>query len=130
MTDLELFLTMPDVTDVTDTVTIKLNDKELDFVVKPITTEQFTEYQKRAQRKVGNTIMVEQGKISQCILENHIVSPDFSDAKFLEKAHCTSAYDFLTKKIPAGMLQDIVDKVLGMSGFTNDINVDIDLAKN
>ena len=42
MTDLELFLTMPDVTDVTDTVTIKLNDKELDFVVKPITTEQFT----------------------------------------------------------------------------------------
>lgn len=130
MTELELFLSMPDVSEVTDTVDLKLGENTVTFTVKPITSEQFKEYQRRAQRKSGNTIMVDQGKISQCILENHIVDPDFSDAKFLAKAQCPTAYDFLVRKIPAGLLQDIVDKVLNISGFNQDINIDIDNAKN
>lgn len=130
MSTLDDFLNLPDLSDMTSTIAIEANGKKFDFVVRPISDDDYKEYQRRSQRKQGNTITVDQNKLRTCILENHIVEPNFGDPKFLEKTNCTTSYEFLQKKFPAGVLQDIVGQVLKISGFMDDINVEIEEAKN
>lgn len=130
MSVLDDFLELPDVSGITSDITVTVGGKQLVFTVRPISDEDYKEYQKRSQKKQGNSIVVDQHKLRMCILENHIVEPNFNDVKFLEKVKCATSYQFLEKKFPAGILQDIVGKVLEISGFMGDINVEVDEAKN
>lgn len=131
MSVLQDFLELPDISGMTDTITVKVGGKELELTVRPISDEDYKEYQRRSSKTVkGNSVVLDQTKLRMCILENHIVEPNFNDASFLEKVGCATGYQFLEKKFPAGILQDIVAKVLEISGFMNDINVEIEEAKN
>lgn len=130
MSVLDDFLSLPDVSGMTSVITVEMGGKKLNLTVRPISDDDYKDYQRRSQKKQGNSIIIDQSKLRMCILENHIIEPNFSDAAFLEKAGCATAYQFLEKKFPAGVLQDIVGKVLEISGFMNDINVEIEEAKN
>ena len=130
MNAIEEFLELPDLTEMKETITINYNGKPLEFVVRPINDTEFKDYQKRSQKRQGNRIVIDDTKIRACILENNIVEPDFNNAEFLRKAGCVTGIEFLERKFPSGVLQDIVAKVLEISGFDNDINVEIEEAKN
>lgn len=130
MSTLNEFLELPDISGITSEIAVEVGGKKLNLVVRPISDEDFKEYQRRSQKKQGNNITIDQQKLRQCILESHIVEPNFADAEFLKKVNCVTSYQFLERKFPAGVLQDIVSKVLEISGFMSDINVEIDEAKN
>ena len=131
MSTLDDFLDLPDINGMTAEISVEVSGKTLTLRVRPISENDYKDYQHRSSRTVkGGAVVLDQTKLRMCILENHIVEPNFADAAFLSKAGCMTAYEFLERKFPAGVLQDIVGKVLEISGFMNDINEEVEEAKN
>jgi len=132
MSKLQDFLALPDVTDITEEIYI--NERLGTFTVKPLTEKQWTNYRNRCKGKINKQGMdFDSGKFNLLIIAGQIVEPNFSDGDFLTKAGCSTASEFITKKFLAGEIADIAEKITKVSGFdpeTNDINEDIEEAKN
>lgn len=130
MSKLDDFLNLTDVSEIRETIVEKIDGKELEFVIKPMSKEQHSEFQKRCNSisKKG-TISFDAKKYSDLVLENCIVEPNFSDESFLKKAKCVCAPEFINKKFPAGIVSDIVEKITELSGFES-LQAEIEEAKN
>lgn len=129
MSALDEFLNLTDVSDIKETIKINVNGKELELVVRPITEEEHTEFQRRSNNISKNKVTFDSGKYNNLILESCIVEPNFRNEEFLKKAKCTSASEFINKKFPAGVVSDITQKIQGLSGFES-YDVEIENAKN
>ena len=129
MSKLDDFLDMADVSEIRETIKETVNGKEFEFIIRPLTQEEHSEFQKRANTIKGKNITFDLGKYNKLVLDACIVEPDFADEKFLNKVKCNSASEFLNKKFPAGVLTDIAEKIQTLSGFET-LEADIENAKN
>ena len=129
MSKLDDFLDMADVSEIRETIKETVNGKEFEFTIRPLTQEEHSEFQKRANTIKGKNITFDLGKYNKLVLDACIVEPDFADEKFLNKVKCNSASEFLNKKFPAGVLTDIAEKIQTLSGFET-LEADIENAKN
>lgn len=127
MTDLNEFLSLQDVNDITHDVEIKRLGK---FTVRPMNHEQFSAYQKRARDKGTKGYEFDSGKLNMLIVTGQMVSPDFSNAEFLAKAACATASDFIKKKFKAGEIAELASKITDISGFDVDFDEKVTEAKN
>lgn len=128
MSKLDEFLNLPDVSTIRETVVERIDGRDFEFVVRPLSQEEHSEFQKRST-STGKKINFDVGKYNRLVLESCIVEPNFKDENFLKKVKCQSAYDFMNTKFPAGVLADIASKIQSISGFDS-IDMDIDTAKN
>ena len=124
-TTLDEFLALPDVEN--EEYTVKI-DRLGELVVKPMTYDQFTNYQNRARLK--SKLNIDTGKLNLLILAGQIVSPNFSNAEFLAKANCQTAQDFIKKKFKAGEITEIASQIIKYSGFDVDFEDKVEEAKN
>lgn len=129
MSKLDDFLGLNDVSDVRETIKETINGKELEMVIRPLTNDEHTEYQKRCQVISKKSVSFDTGKYNNLILTSCIVEPNFNSEEFLSKAKCQTAYEFITKKFPAGVIADISQKIQKLSGFET-FDLDIEEAKN
>lgn len=127
MTTLEEFLALPDVANETETVTLK---RLGDFKVKPMTHDQFSQYQMRAKVRNAKGLEFDTGKLNLLIVAGQTIDPDFSNADFLGKAGCNTASEFIKKKFRAGEIADLAGKITEISGFDVDFNEKVEEAKN
>ena len=129
MSKLDEFLGLTDVSEVRKTIKVKVGDKEFDFIIRPITEDEHTEFQRRSNSINKNKVTFDSGKYNNLVLEACIVEPNFSNEDFLKKVKCISAIEFLNKKFPAGTLQDIAGEIQKLSGFES-YEMEIENAKN
>lgn len=129
MSRLEDFLGLTDVSEIRETISITVSGKKFELVIRPITEEEHSEFQRRSNVMKKNKITFDSSKYNSLILENCIVEPDFNNAEFLDKVGCTSSTEFLNKKFPAGVLTDIAIAVQKLSGFES-YDLEIENAKN
>lgn len=131
MSSLDDFLALDDVKDVKQTVQEKINGKKFDFVIRPLTAEEHKEFQKRSYSiaNKGSKVSFDVAKYKMLEVLNCVLEPDFSNADFLTKAGCTSAEEFYQKKIPAGVIADLSEKIEALSGFDS-YEMEVDEAKN
>lgn len=129
MSKLDDFLGLTDISEVRKTIKVNVDGKELELVIRPITEEEHSEFQRRSNIFSKNKITFDTGKYNNLILETCIVEPNFSDEGFLKKAKCISGIEFLNKKFPAGTLQDIAQQIQELSGFES-YDLEIENAKN
>lgn len=130
MSKLEDFLGLDDISEVKKTIKVKaINGAELEMVVRPLTNEEHSLFQKRSQIINKKSISFDSAKYSQLVLSECIIEPNFKDENFLKKAKCNSDIDFLTRKFPAGTLLDISGEIQKLSGFES-IDLEIEEAKN
>lgn len=129
MSKLDDFLNLNDVCEIRETVKINLGGKDFDFIIRPITEEEHTEFQRRSNVISKNKVSFDSGKYSNLVLESCIVEPNFRDTEFLKKAGCVSATEFINKKFPAGVISDIAQKIQKLSGFES-YDLEIENAKN
>lgn len=129
MSKLEDFLGLVDVSEIRKTITVDLNGKKFDLVIRPLTDQEHQNIQKRCQNLVKNKMVFDSGKYNECLLEACIVEPNFSDAEFLAKVKCLTSTDFLKKKFPAGVLMDIGLQIQNLSGFDT-MEIEVENAKN
>ena len=129
MSELEEFLALPDVSDIQETIYV--NERLGSFVVKPMTSAQFDEYSKRCRSKVNKKgVDFDGGKFNLLIVAGQVVKPDFNNAELLKKAGCATASELIQKKLLAGEIALLSEKISEISGFSTDINESIQEAKN
>lgn len=129
MSKLDDFLNLANVQDLKKTIKVTLDGKKFDIVIRPITEEEHTEFQRRSNVITKNKVAFDNGKYTSLVLESCIVEPNFKDAEFLKKAGCVSATEFINKKFPAGVVSDIAQKIQELSGFES-YEMEIENAKN
>ncbi len=129
MSKLDDFLGLTDISEVRKTIKVVVDGKELELVIRPITEDEHTEFQRRSNNFSKNKVTFDSGKYQNLVIESCIVEPNFSDADFLKKAKCISAIEFLNKKFPAGILTDIANEIQKLSGFES-FEMEIENAKN
>ena len=129
MSKLDEFLNLSDVCEIKKTITVNLGGKDFELVIRPITEEEHTEFQRRSNVISKNKVTFDSGKYSSLVLEACIIEPNFKDAEFLKKAKCVSATEFINKKFPAGVVADISQKIQEISGFES-YDLEIENAKN
>lgn len=129
MNDLEKFLQLPDVSDIVEEVYV--SERLGKFKVRAMTAEEHGSYQKRAQGKVAKGgIDFDSGKFNLLVVAGQTVYPDFSNAELLQKAKCATATEFIKRKLKAGEIAELSEKICEISGFETDINNEVEEAKN
>lgn len=129
MSKLDDFLGLDDVSEIRKTITVKAGGRELEIVIRPLTEDEHTEFQRRSNNITKNRITFDSGKYNDLLLSACIVEPNFGDENFLKKAHCISGTEFLKKKFTAGQLTDIATEIQKLSGFET-FDMEIENAKN
>lgn len=129
MNDLEQFLSLPDVENIVEEVFV--SERLGKFKVKAMTLDEHRDYQNRCKGKVKKGgIDFDSAKFNLLIAAGQTIYPDFSNAEFLKKVGCTTATEFLKKKLKAGEIAELASQIITISGFDDDINEDIEEAKN
>lgn len=129
MNDLEKFLTLPDVSEIEEEVSVS---KRLGkFKVKAMTSDEFGEYQKRSRGKVNKKgVDFDSTKFNLLIVAGQTIQPNFNNAELLKKASCATATELIKKKLLPGEIAELADKITELSGFETDREEEIEEAKN
>lgn len=129
MTDFEKFLALPDVADITEKVFV--SERLGEFKVRAMTADEHGNYQKRAMGKIlKGGADFDGGKFNLLVVAGQTVEPDFSNAELLKKANCATATEFIKRKLKAGEIAELANKICEISGFDSDINDEVEEAKN
>lgn len=129
MNSLEDFLALPDVNNIVEEVLVS---KRLGkFKVKAMTADEHGEYMNRSRGKVNKKgVDFDSAKFNLLICAGQTISPDFTNAELLQKSGCATPAELIKKKLLAGEIAELANKICEISGFDSDINEDIDEAKN
>lgn len=130
MTDLENFLELPDVTEITEEIFV--NDRLGKMTIKPMTQEQFNDYGKRCKSKINKkgSMDFDSAKFNLLVVAGQTIKPNFNNAELLQKAGCATASEFIQRKLLPGEISTIASKIQALSGFDTDLEEDIEEAKN
>ena len=129
MSELEQFLSLPDVNEIQEEVFV--NNRVGTFTIKPMSSAQFDEYSKRCRSKVNKKGMdFDTAKFNLLIVAGQTIKPDFNNAELLKKAGCATASELIEKKLLAGEIAVLSEKISEISGFNTDINEKVAEAKN
>ena len=130
MSKLDMFLELPDVTGITKEIDA---GKRLGKVkIGALSSDEYAEIMKKS-RKMNTrkgTVEFDDNTFNLNIASSKLLEPDFSNAEFLAKANCSTAKEFMSRKLLPGEIREISNKILELSGFDTDINDDIEEAKN
>lgn len=129
MNELEKFLQLPDVDNIIEEVFVS---KRLGkFKVKAMTADEHSNYQKRARGKIKKDgVDFDNAKFNLLICAGQTIEPNFNDAELLKKANCATGADLIKKKLLAGEIAELADRICKISGFDTDPDEDIETAKN
>lgn len=129
MNDLDEFLALPDVKDIEEEVLVSKRVGK--FKVKPMTQAQFREYQKQSMSKIGKKgADFDVAKFNLLMVAGQTVYPNFNDKTLLDKTGCALATELITKKLLSGEIAELAKEIQRISGFDNDLDEDIEEAKN
>ena len=129
MNSLEQFLALPNVDDITGEVFV--SERLGTFKVRAMSQNDLKDYQRKATGKYNkNGVDFDTAKFNLLIVAGQTVEPNFSNADFLKKAGCLTAEQFISSKFLAGEISALVDGIQKISGFENDMNEDVEEAKN
>lgn len=126
---LDEFLNLDDVSSIQNEIAVKVGGKELTLKIRAMTEAEHSDFQRRAQNFKGKTFSFDTGKYNSLVIPACVVEPNFNSADFLAKVGCQTAWDFLSRKFPAGALSDIAQKIQELSGFES-FDMEIENAKN
>ena len=129
MRELEDFLNLPDVNEITEEVFV--SQRLGTFKVRAMTAEEHGEYMKRSKGKLDKKgIEFDNAKFNLLVAAGQTVEPNFANADLLKKTNCATAVEFIKRKLKAGEIAELSQQICKISGFDTDINDDIEEAKN
>lgn len=102
------------------------------FKIKAISGDAYALYKKNAITLNAKTKQAtfDTKKMTESIIINHTVDPDFRQAEDIEKAGCKTPEQYLYKTLLAGEIDTLFEKIQELSGLNIDINEAVEEAKN
>mgnify|MGYP003529238601 FL=1 len=102
--------------------------KGMNLTVRPMTSQEYNDWQKAAYKKKRRGNETEQVFDSlwftEQIVINCVVEPNFKNADMLEKAGCALPQEFLHKYFLPGEVEHIADFISSLSGFGDDYKLE------
>ena len=131
MSKLSDFLCENLVDDVTEEVTISARIP-FKFKIRAVSSTEFNSYRKKATKVNLKTKQAEfdPAILTQQIVINHTVEPNFRDAECIKKVGCVTPEQYLNKVLLAGEVEELNQAIQKLSGFDLDINEAVEEAKN
>ena len=134
MNNLELFLALPDVENITEEIDVSERLTKIfgKFKVKAMTQEEFKEYQRKSNYKVSGkgSVDIDSSKYFASVVAGQTLYPNFCDPEILTKFGCVTGEELVGKKLLIGEIITIATKIQEISGFGSNINTEIQEAKN
>lgn len=129
MNELEQFLNLPDVNQIEEEVFV--SQRLGKFKVRAMTADEHGEYMKRSRGKMDKKgIDFDSAKFNLLVVAGQTIFPNFANAELLKKAGCSTAAEFIKRKLKAGEIAELSQQICRISGFDTDITEDIEEAKN
>ena len=130
MNSLEDFLALPDIKDIEEEVFVSKRVGK--FRVKPMTQDQFKEYQRQSTSKINKKgVDFDIAKFNLAMVAGQTVYPNFNDKTLLDKAGCALGTELIKKKLLSGEIAELAKEIQRISGFEDDtMEEDIEEAKN
>ncbi len=102
------------------------------FKIKAMRSDEFNRYRKLATKINAKTKSADfdAQKLTEQIVINNTVEPDFRDAEAIKKVGCTTPEQYLNKVLLAGEVEELNQQIQALSGFDLDINEAVEEAKN
>lgn len=132
MNALQQFLLEQDITNLTKEIVPSGRLKDHPLTIRAINGQQYTSFQQLCienpnspKKRRFNT-----KKFNELIAINGLVNPNMKEAEFLEKANCADPAQLLYRLFLAGEINTIASEVLALSGFDQDMEEEIEEAKN
>lgn len=134
MTLTEYLLQNSDVSNITAEVNVskRFNDAGFKFEIRAMTQDEFGSYQKAATKldAKGKKTEFDNARFNAMMIENHCINPDFKSSDFLKKLGVATPRQAINKVLLAGEVIELGSKITELSGFDNDLNDEVEEAKN
>ena len=129
MKNLDDFLALPDVSEIEEEVFV--SERLGKFKVKAMTVDEHNSYINRARGKMNKDgLDFDSGKFNLLVAAGQTIEPNFNSTELLKKANCATGVEFMKRKLLAGEIAELSNQICKISGFDNDINEDVEEAKN
>ena len=129
MNDLEQFLALPDIDNITADVFV--SDRVGTFKVKAMTAEEYRDYNRKSTGKFNKDgVSFDSTKFFISMIAGQTISPDFANKEALAKSKCITPEELVSKKLLIGEIMTLASKIQEISGFNNNKDEDIEDAKN
>lgn len=134
MSKLINFLELPDVKDIKSLEFI--NDRIGEVEIRAMDEKEHSRYQQKAfgsisakSAKTGE-VRFDTAAYNLACVANHMITPNFRDAKFLDDIGEPLPEKALLRKLLAGEIEEIANRIKKLSGFDKDINDEIEEAQD
>lgn len=134
---LQDFLNANPIDGLTDEVVISDRFKDangalLKFKIRVANSEELGNYRKKSMKVDAKkkTVEVDSAQLTQDIVINHTIYPNFKDAQSLQKLGCTTPSQYLTKVLLPGEIEQLALSIQRLSGYDKEMDELVDEAKN
>jgi len=129
MSDLEQFLALPDVDNLTEDVYV--SDRVGTFTIKAMTADDFEDYRRKAGvRATKKGTEFNTTRFFLAMIAGQTIKPDFANKEILARCGCTTPEQVVSKKLLMGEITKLANRIQEISGFDNNLDEDIEEAKN
>lgn len=134
MNELQKFLLENPVDNISEEIVLSKRLKDVKFKIRPMTGSEHQRYQNMCIINANNPKKrnFDLTKFQSLIVVNHTVEPNFKDAEWLESAKIADKdpMKLISKVLLAGEIETLSEKILSLSGFSEDMDELIDEVKN
>ena len=121
------FLMENDVTTIEEKVVVsrRIKDEDgnlLEFKIKPLTYEQYSDYQKQCTIIKGKDVDFDYRKFNNLLVLNHTVEPNFKDAEFVKQVGAVYPEQAMGKVLLAGEISVLAEQIRKVSGFEDSLD--------
>lgn len=104
--------------------------KDFTFKVKPITQNQFNNYQQICTTigKNGKSAKFNNGKFNELVILNHVVEPNLRSTDVLATVSANTPEEYINKVFLAGEIVELGERISEISGFgTTDEELELEV---
>lgn len=131
MSTLAEFIRENPIDNITETLVLSQRLKDYPFKIKPISSTDFSEYQKASTRiQKGGKTEFNTKIFNQMIVLNHTIEPNFRSVDYMNALGCQTPEQAMSKTLLSGEMATLVEAITSLSGFDKDMDELVDEAKN
>lgn len=134
MNELQKFLLENPVDNISEEIILSKRLKDVKFKIRPMTGSEHQRYTNMCITNANNPKKrnFDLTKFQSLVVVNHTVEPNFKDAEWLATAKIADKdpMKLVSKVLLAGEIETLSEKILALSGFSEDIDELVDEVKN
>ena len=120
-TPLEMFLMENSIDNIEEKVIISERFRDLPFVIRPLTNDEYAEINKRALKIDGKKVNFDTKKFNVLAAIECTIEPNFRSAEAIKAQNVTTPEQYISKVLLPGEIATLAEKISKISGFNQSV---------